>query len=153
MEKGLAPFHVTPISCFEILVWVNNEDLISRCSFLATPRDSSLFNPVAIPTVRVVSASVDDVVMGAATNLVDSKTFPAGLRVLVVDDDLLCLKVVEKMLKTCKYRGAYVRLNHRIRRFRARVSARGSTRRREAGKTSHIFCFKCLNPWCDFATW
>ena len=25
---------------------------------------------------------------------------------LVVDDDLLCLKVVEKMLKTCKYKGA-----------------------------------------------
>ncbi|KAK9839444.1 hypothetical protein WJX81_002452 [Elliptochloris bilobata] len=29
--------------------------------------------------------------------------FPAGLRVLVVDDDPLCLKVVEHMLKRCKY--------------------------------------------------
>ncbi len=32
--------------------------------------------------------------------------FPAGLRVLVVDDDPLCLKVVEHMLKRCKYAGA-----------------------------------------------
>ena len=31
--------------------------------------------------------------------------FPAGLRVLVVDDDPLCLKVVEHMLKRCKYAG------------------------------------------------
>ena len=35
--------------------------------------------------------------------------FPAGLRVLVVDDDLLCLKVVEKMLKTCGYTGTCAR--------------------------------------------
>lgn len=31
--------------------------------------------------------------------------FPAGLRVLVVDDDPLCLKVVEQMLKHCNYQG------------------------------------------------
>ncbi|KAK4770452.1 hypothetical protein SAY87_030984 [Trapa incisa] len=29
--------------------------------------------------------------------------FPAGLRVLVVDDDPTCLKIVEKMLRTCHY--------------------------------------------------
>lgn len=29
--------------------------------------------------------------------------FPAGLRVLVVDDDPLCLKVVEQMLRRCNY--------------------------------------------------
>ncbi|KAJ0979894.1 hypothetical protein J5N97_015368 [Dioscorea zingiberensis] len=29
--------------------------------------------------------------------------FPAGLRVLVVDDDPLCLKIVEKMLRHCQY--------------------------------------------------
>ena len=32
--------------------------------------------------------------------------FPAGLRVLVVDDDPLCLRIVEKMLKRCQYEGA-----------------------------------------------
>jgi len=44
------------------------------------------------------STSAADAVNGLAS-------FPAGLRVLVVDDDLLCLKVVEKMLKTCGYKG------------------------------------------------
>ncbi len=32
--------------------------------------------------------------------------FPAGLKVLVVDDDALCLKVVEHMLRRCNYIGA-----------------------------------------------
>jgi CheY-like chemotaxis protein len=31
---------------------------------------------------------------------------PAGLRVLVVDDDPLCLKITEQMLKRCNYEGA-----------------------------------------------
>eukprot|EP00803_Ostreobium_quekettii_P008117 evm.model.scf_3052.1 EVM.evm.TU.scf_3052.1 scf_3052:844-2765(-) len=31
------------------------------------------------------------------------ENFPAGLRVLVVDDDSLCLKVIEQMLRSCKY--------------------------------------------------
>ncbi|EPS65647.1 hypothetical protein M569_09127, partial [Genlisea aurea] len=29
--------------------------------------------------------------------------FPAGLRILLVDDDLICLKIVEKMLQNCLY--------------------------------------------------
>ncbi|KAF8041659.1 hypothetical protein BT93_A0301 [Corymbia citriodora subsp. variegata] len=32
-----------------------------------------------------------------------SDQFPAGLRVLVVDDDPTCLRILEKMLKTCQY--------------------------------------------------
>ncbi|XP_077217776.1 two-component response regulator ARR2-like [Tasmannia lanceolata] len=32
-----------------------------------------------------------------------SDQFPAGLRVLVVDDDATCLKIVERMLQTCLY--------------------------------------------------
>ena len=31
--------------------------------------------------------------------------FPNGLRVMVVDDDPLCLKVVEQMLRRCSYSG------------------------------------------------
>lgn len=31
--------------------------------------------------------------------------FPAGLRVLVVDDDPTWLKILEKMLKKCSYEG------------------------------------------------
>lgn len=31
--------------------------------------------------------------------------FPAGLRVLVVDDDPTCLVILEKMLRTCLYEG------------------------------------------------
>lgn len=61
--------------------------------------------------------------MAGALKLVDSKTFPAGLRVLVVDDDLLCLKVVEKMLKTCKYKGEG---NHANRGFNFRASEASS---------------------------
>ena len=33
--------------------------------------------------------------------------FPAGLRVLVVDDDPTWLKILEKMLKKCSYEGMY----------------------------------------------
>lgn len=36
----------------------------------------------------------------------ESPKFPDGLRVLVVDDDPLCLRVVEKMLKRCKFERA-----------------------------------------------
>lgn len=38
--------------------------------------------------------------------------FPAGLKVLVVDDDPLCLKVVEHMLRRCNYQGLAT-LSHR----------------------------------------
>ena len=31
--------------------------------------------------------------------------FPAGLRVLVVDDDPTCLMILEKMLRICRYEG------------------------------------------------
>lgn len=34
-----------------------------------------------------------------------SDQFPAGLRVLVVDDDPTCLMILEKMLRTCLYEG------------------------------------------------
>ena len=36
----------------------------------------------------------------------DWESYPVGLRVLAVDDDPLCLKVVEQMLRRCNYEGA-----------------------------------------------
>ena len=32
--------------------------------------------------------------------------FPAGMRVLVVDDDPICLMVLKRMLQRCNYRGS-----------------------------------------------
>lgn len=32
--------------------------------------------------------------------------FPAGLRVMVVDDDTTCLSILEKMLRRCLYQGS-----------------------------------------------
>ncbi|KAM3358548.1 two-component response regulator ORR26 [Capsicum galapagoense] len=40
---------------------------------------------------------------GFSTPRSDNNTFPAGLRVLVVDDDPTWLKILEKMLKKCSY--------------------------------------------------
>lgn len=36
--------------------------------------------------------------------------FPAGLRVLVVDDDPTWLKILEKMLRKCSYEGQFASL-------------------------------------------
>lgn len=43
--------------------------------------------------------------MSTASSSVVSDQFPAGLRVLVVDDDPTCLMILEKMLRTCLYEG------------------------------------------------
>ena len=46
----------------------------------------------------------------AATELVViSDQFPVGLRVLVVDDDVTCLRILEQMLRRCRYQGPCVR--------------------------------------------
>ena len=41
----------------------------------------------------------------ASSSVTVSDQFPAGLRVLVVDDDPTCLRILEKMLGTCLYEG------------------------------------------------
>ncbi len=41
----------------------------------------------------------------SAEPAVPGPPFPSGLRVLVVDDDPLCLKVVGHMLRRCDYEG------------------------------------------------
>ena len=40
--------------------------------------------------------------------------FPAGLKVLLVDDDPLCLKVIGQMLKCCKYEGDSISPMHML---------------------------------------
>lgn len=56
---------------------------------------SQTAKPMAIPNSNVSWKSADGV----------SDQFPAGLRVLVVDDDPTCLRILEKMLKNCLYEG------------------------------------------------
>ncbi|XP_044508779.1 two-component response regulator ARR2-like isoform X2 [Mangifera indica] len=41
--------------------------------------------------------------MSTASSSFVSDHFPAGLKVLVVDDDPTCLRILEKMLRTCLY--------------------------------------------------
>lgn len=41
----------------------------------------------------------------AAISALPASLFPSGLRVLVVDDDPLCLTIVEQMLRKCSYQG------------------------------------------------
>ena len=38
--------------------------------------------------------------------------FPAGMRVLVVDDDPLCLMILDRMLRQCSYNGENQPLPH-----------------------------------------
>ena len=40
----------------------------------------------------------------------DANKFPAGLRVLAVDDDRISLMILEKQLKHCNYNGEHSRL-------------------------------------------
>lgn len=41
----------------------------------------------------------------AASEVMVYEQFPAGLRVLVVDDDITCLRIIEQMLHRCRYHG------------------------------------------------
>lgn len=48
--------------------------------------------------------AVEDKKSGSANE--DGKDpFPVGMRVLAVDDDASCLKVLEGMLRKCRYQG------------------------------------------------
>ncbi|KAL6003387.1 hypothetical protein ACLOJK_023610 [Asimina triloba] len=49
--------------------------------------------------------------------------FPAGLRVLVVDDDRACLKIMVQMLRKCLYRGQRFFASHT--KYRRRKSIAG----------------------------
>ena len=40
-------------------------------------------------------------------NSVNEKKFPVGMRILAVDDDPICLKVLENLLRKCQYEGMF----------------------------------------------
>ena len=45
---------------------------------------------------------------GSGSDTGVSDQFPVGLRVLVVDDDVICLKILEQMLRRCSYNGKFM---------------------------------------------
>lgn len=59
----------------------------------------------ALQRVAESSASASALSYGTCkgTEVVVPDKFPAGLRVLVVDDDATCLRIVEQMLRRCQY--------------------------------------------------
>jgi hypothetical protein len=44
---------------------------------------------------------------GAITGRRERDQFPVGMRVLAVDDDPVCLKVLETLLRRCQYHGGH----------------------------------------------
>ena len=60
----------------------------------------------AISNTRVISVENKMVSQGLPDNSsVLSTEFPIGLRVLVVDDDPICLLILDRMLQRCRYKG------------------------------------------------
>lgn len=83
----------------------------------------------------------------------DTAKFPAGMRVLAVDDDRVSLKILEKQLKHCNYNGECFRLfflgrhckfSPSIDRFR-----RGGSRLGPDDEISEYFFFGILVVWCS----
>ena len=90
----------TQIFCFDIscfCLWVPFP------SFASPPKKKSLINsflPQVYPQIFTQPSS--ERMSGRST-----PTIP-NLRVLVVDDDVLCLKIVTKMLQKCGYTGTFL---------------------------------------------
>lgn len=60
-------------------------------------------NPLSVAAADDTTTSTNN---GSNNRLAHPEGFsPAGLKVLVVDDDLLCLMILERMLRQCKYAG------------------------------------------------
>lgn len=52
--------------------------------------------------------TVEDQRSGLVGHGVATDRFPVGMRVLAVDDDPICLKVLENLLRKCQYHGVFV---------------------------------------------
>lgn len=59
-------------------------------------------------TVQKLPGSSTSTASSYGSCRVDDEQFPAGLRVLVVDDDVTCLRILEHMLQRCRYHGKLV---------------------------------------------
>lgn len=62
--------------------------------------------------LKVPTQSVGSTSGSCKADVVGSDHFPAGLRVLVVDDDVTCLRILEQMLRRCLYNGEFSRSCH-----------------------------------------
>eukprot|EP00250_Pteridium_aquilinum_P019550 c24473_g1_i3 orf=779-3274(-) len=74
---------------------INQEDLVSKGLVMATTAHS--FTPAS-------SISSNSRALSKADCDTSSDSFPAGLRVLVVDDDPICLLILDRMLRRCQYK-------------------------------------------------
>ncbi|XP_008812974.2 two-component response regulator ORR21-like isoform X1 [Phoenix dactylifera] len=54
-------------------------------------------------TVQKLPGSSSSTASSYGSCRVDDEQFPAGMRVLVVDDDVTCLRILEHMLQRCRY--------------------------------------------------
>jgi hypothetical protein len=65
--------------------------------------DRSVTEPHSTGTTGRCCRPGEGLARGQMAAAASSRDFPSGLRVMVVDDDPLCLRVVEQMLKRCSY--------------------------------------------------
>jgi hypothetical protein len=82
-----------------------------KCFFFLhclSPSLGNFFSSVARPAGIDYSASVLIICADRTGMDVDLESFLAGLRVLAVDDDLVCLKILEMQLRHYNYNGEYV---------------------------------------------
>jgi two-component response regulator ARR-B family len=63
-----------------------------------------VFGPCADPMLLGAAAARMEEKKGVALGR-ERDQFPVGMRVLAVDDDPVCLKVLETLLRRCQYHG------------------------------------------------
>lgn len=74
-------------------------------------RDGQKPTPPLSPPTTSGSGGDSGGAVGQVVGLASRGNFPEGLRVVVVDDDPLCLRVVERMLIRCSYKGTHCEIH------------------------------------------